>query len=183
MPKLGMNTENDPEGNTMSDLYAAEMSWMDEIDPSNQEEFLVAVGKRDAETFNGTLGIRFPEQTADRTVAEIDITPDLYQPFGFLHGGVTLALIEAAGSRAVELRADFSKERVFGVHMEIDHRKPGKFGTIRAIATFDRQEKNKQFWKIEVRDDEDDIVSEGTFITKIVSLERLAQKEAERAQK
>lgn len=166
----------------MADLYAAETSWMEDIDLADQEEFLSAVGKRDAETFNGHLGIRFTEQTADRTIAEIDLAPHLYQPFGFLHGGVTLALIEAAGSRAVELRADFTKERVFGIHMEIDHKKPGKYGKIRAIATFDHEEKNKQFWKIEVRDDDGDIVSEGTFVTKIVSLERLAQKEAERAQ-
>lgn len=167
----------------MSNLYAAETDWMQEIDLTNEAEYLEAVAKRDAVTFNGYLGIRFTEQSADRTIAELDIDSHLFQPFGFLHGGVTLALIEAAGSRAVELRADFTKERVFGIRMEINHKKPGKQGTIRAIASFDHQEKNKQYWNIEVLDDEGDVVSEGTFITKIVSLERLAQKEAERAQK
>ena len=95
-------------------------------------------------------------------------------------GGVTLALVEAAASRAVDMRADYEKERPFGVHIEIDHKKPGRQGVLRAIATFDHQEKNKQIWNIEVRDEDDDIVSDGIFVTKIVSLERLAQKQAER---
>lgn len=93
---------------------------------------------------------------------------------------MTLALVEAAASRAVDMRADYEKERPFGVHIEIDHKKPGRQGVLRAIATFDHQEKNKQIWNIEVRDEDDDIVSDGIFVTKIVSLERLAQKQAER---
>lgn len=80
------------------------------------------------------------------------------------------------------MRTDFSKERPFGVHIEVDHKKPGKQGVLRATATFDRQEKNKQIWNVEVRDEDDDIVSDGIFITKIVSLERLAQKEKERGE-
>ena len=167
------------ERDTMEDIYTTDNSWMEEVDFSNREERIKALDARDAVTFNGKLGIRFPYESADKTIAELDITPDLYQPFGFLHGGVTLALVEAAASRAVDLRADYAVERPFGVHIEIDHKKPGKRGALRAIATFDHQEKNKQFWNIEVRDDVDDIVSEGVFVTKIVSLERLAQKQAE----
>lgn len=167
----------------MSDLYTTDNSWMDEVDFSNHEERIKALDERDAQSFNGKLGIRFPYQSADRTIAELDIRPELFQPFGFLHGGVTLALIEAVASRAVDLRADYAKERPFGVHIEVDHKKPGRQGVLRAIATFDHQEKNKQFWKVEVRDEADDIVSEGVFVTKIVSLERLAQKQAEIEQK
>lgn len=59
------------------------------------------------------------------------------------------------------MRADYEKERPFGVHIEIDHKKPGRQGVLRAIATFDHQDKNKQIWNIEVRDEDDDIVSDG----------------------
>ena len=163
-----------------NDLYKSDDSWMNEVDFSNLEERIRALDARDAVTFNGRLGVYFPEQSADKTIAALDITEDLYQPFGFLHGGVTLALIEAAASRAVDLRCDFSKERPFGIHIEVDHKKPGKQGALRAVATFDHQEKNKQFWSIVVLDDEDDIVSDGVFVTKIVSLDRLAEKERQR---
>ena len=150
----------------MSGVYTTDNSWMEEVDFSDEEQRCKALDARDEESFNGMLGIRFAEQGPDRT--------------GFLHGGVTLALVEAAASRAVDMRADYEKERPFGVHIEIDHKKPGRQGVLRAIATFDHQEKNKQIWNIEVRDEDDDIVSDGIFVTKIVSLERLAQKQAER---
>lgn len=164
----------------MAGLYTTDNSWMDEVDLSDRDQRIAALDERDARSFNGKLGVRFPYQSADKTIAELDITPDLYQPFGFLHGGVTLALIEAVASRAVDLRADYAQERPFGVHIEVDHKKPGRQGVLQATATFDRQEKNKQFWTVEVRDEEGDIVSEGVFVTKIVSLERLAQKQAEK---
>lgn len=167
----------------MKDLYTTDNSWMETVDFSNIDERTKALDARDARSFNGKLGVRFPYQSANKTIAELDITPELFQPFGFLHGGVTLALIEAAASRAVDLRADFEKERPFGVHIEVDHKKPGRQGVLRAIATFDHEEKNKQFWNIEVRDEVDEIVSDGVFVTKIVSLERLAQKQAERERK
>lgn len=118
----------------MSGVYTTDNSWMEEVDFSDEEQRCKALDARDAESFNGMLGIRFAEQSPDRTVAELDIHPRLFQPFGFLHGGVTLALVEAAASRAVDMRADYEKERPFGVHIEIDHKKPGRQGVLRAIA-------------------------------------------------
>lgn len=164
----------------MSDVYTTDDSWMENVDFTDVEQRIAAIDKQCVNTFNGMLGIRFPYLSTDKVVAELDISPRLYQPFGFLHGGVTLALIESAASRAADMRTDFSKERPFGVHIEVDHKKPGKQGVLRATAVFDHQEKNKQIWNVEVRDEDDDIVSDGIFISKIVSLERLAEKERER---
>lgn len=96
----------------MSGVYTTDNSWMEEVDFSDEEQRCKALDARDAESFNGMLGIRFAEQSPDRTVAELDIHPRLFQPFGFLHGGVTLALVEAAASRAVDMRADYEKERL-----------------------------------------------------------------------
>lgn len=164
----------------MADTYSTDNSWMDNIDLSNNAAIIKALDDRDKTSFNGKLGITFPLQTIDKVVAELTIAPDLFQPFGFLHGGVTLALIEAAASKATDLRVDFSKERPFGIHIEADHKKPGRQGVIRATATLDHVERNKYFWKVVVTDEEGDVMTEAIFITKIVSLERLAQKEAER---
>ncbi len=164
----------------MGDVYKTDDSWMQGIDFSNQKETIKALDSRDALGFNGKLNVRFLEQSPDRAVVALDITEDLFQPFGFMHGGVTLALIESAASRAVDLRCDFSKERPFGISISVEHKKPGKSGVLRAVAELSREEKNKQFWNVKALDDVDDIISEGTFVTKIVSLERLAQKDRER---
>ena len=70
----------------MSGVYTTDNSWMEEVDFSDEEQRCKALDARDAESFNGMLGIRFAEQSSDRTVAELDIHPRLFQPFGFLHG-------------------------------------------------------------------------------------------------
>lgn len=108
------------------------------------------------------------------------ITSEVLQPFGFLHGGATISLLETAASIGAETLTDLDRERPFGIDVRIRHRKSGKAGTLRGFADLDRVEGNRQYWHVVALDDEDDVVSEGTVVTKIVSLERLAQRERER---
>ena len=138
-------------------------------------------------TLNDTLHITITSSCKTRVEAEMPITPDLHQPFGFLHGGATIALLESAASRGAEENADFETERPFGVDVHVRHRKSGKAGLLRGVAELDRQETSersgavKQFWNVVAYDDEGDVVSEGVIVTKIVSLAYLASKEHERA--
>lgn len=41
----------------------------------------------DRETLDKTLGIRYLELSKEKVVAELEVTPKVHQPFGFLHGG------------------------------------------------------------------------------------------------
>ena len=71
--------------------------------------------------------------------------------------------------------------------MTVRHRKSGKEGMLRGVAELDRVETSghtgsvKQFWNVAAYDDVGDVVSDGVIVTKVVSLERLAQKERELA--
>ena len=53
----------------MSGIYTTDNSWLEEVDFSDEEQRCKALDARDAESFNGMLGIRFAEQSPDRTVA------------------------------------------------------------------------------------------------------------------
>ncbi len=139
--------------------------------------------RADSKGLNGKLGIVITQQDPCGAEGFLRIEPGLYQPFGFLHGGATLALLEAVASRAVDMRVDLEVERPFGIEVNIRHWKPGKEGILRGIARLDHEEGSKQFWKVQAIDDEGDIVSDGIVVTKIVSLERLAEKERKRAEK
>ena len=131
--------------------------------------------------FVAHCGIRFTVETKERVEAEVEVRPELLQPWGVMHGGATCTLLETVASRAAEYNTDLNKERPFGVEVNLRHRKPGKKGVITGIAELDHLEGNKQFWAVRAVDEEGDIVSDGICMTKIVSLERLAQKEAEAA--
>lgn len=135
---------------------------------------------RSADGLVGLLGIRFTEETPDRCEAVMPITDDIRQPFGLVHGGATLALLETAASRAAELRADLEAERPFGTRIDVRHLKPGRAGSVRGVAEIDHVESVKQIWRVTAYDDEGDVMSTGTFETKIVTLEYLSRKEASR---
>ena len=47
----------------MSGVYTTDNSWMEEVDFSDEEQRCKALDARDAESFNGMLGIRFAEQS------------------------------------------------------------------------------------------------------------------------
>ncbi len=137
-------------------------------------------------SLNETLHIEIASSTSTRVEASMPITPDLYQPFGFLQGGATIALLESAASRGAEENADFETERPFGVDVRVRHRKSGKAGVLRGVAELDRQEISersgaiKQFWNVAAYDEEGDTISDGVIVTKIVSLEYLDKKARER---
>ena len=122
------------------------------------------------------LGIRFTEATPERCEAVMPITDAVLQPFGFVHGGATLALLETVASRAAELRADLETERPFGTRVDVRHRKPGRAGSVRGVAELERVEDVKQIWRVNAYDDEGDVMSTGTFETKIVTLAYLAER-------
>ncbi len=122
------------------------------------------------------LGIRFTEATPERCEAVMPITDAVLQPFGFVHGGATLALLETVASRAAELRADLETERPFGTRVDVRHRKSGRAGSVRGVAELERVEGVKQIWRVNAYDDEGDVMSTGTFETKIVTLAYLAER-------
>lgn len=126
------------------------------------------------------LGITFAEAGPERAVATMPIDKGKLQPMGALAGGATVSLLETVASRAAAERTDFATERCFGYDVEIHHRKPGLSGSLTGVADLFQVNGNSQTWSVTAFDDQDDIVSYGTVVTKIVSLERLAQKDAER---
>jgi len=123
------------------------------------------------------LNIKVIESTETYVEMHMPITADLYQPASILHGGATIALLESAASYGAANNADFKVERVFGVNVNINHRKSGHAGVLRGIAKLSRKEGSKLYWDVVALDDEGDIVSEGSVLTLTVSLERLAERE------
>ena len=113
-------------------------------------------------TLLDTLHITYDVVTPEHVEMSMPISEEIYQPHGFLHGGATLALLESCASRGAEARTDFDKELPFGLESDIRH---------------------KKFWHVVAKDDAGDVVSEGTFITKIVTKEHFAEKNRQREQR
>ena len=134
--------------------------------------------------FNKLMGVRIVEVAKDHAEAELTIGPEHLQPHGFLHGGATLALLEVAASAATCANADLETQLPFGVGIHVRHRKAGVAGVIKAVARLNHQEISsysgalKQTWDVAAYDEAGDVISEGTFDSKIVSREYYASKQA-----
>ncbi len=129
---------------------------------------------------NALLGIRLVSSTPERVEMTMPISEDTSQYYGFLHGGATLTLLEAAASKGAMNRTNEEVERPFGYDVHVRHRKSGTEGLVRGVAELNRIDGNSQYWDVAAYDDAGDIISDGTIITKIVSLEYLAEKERRR---
>ena len=104
-----------------------------------------------ARGLTGLLGIAVTEATADRVVATMPVTPDHHQPFGFLHGGATVALAETAASIGAFLRAP-DGHTAFGMEINANHLRAVRSGTLTATATPLHTGRTTQVWEIDIRD-------------------------------
>ncbi len=108
----------------------------------------------------GLLGIEVVEVTADRTEIALDVTPDLHQPHGIVHGGVHCALVETAASVAASAWYG-DRGRVVGVNNHTDFLRPVREGRLTALATPIHRGRTQQLWLVEVTDQDDRLMSRG----------------------
>ena len=115
-----------------------------------------------------TLGIEFPEATPARVVATMPVTPAHHQPFGYLHGGASVALAETVASVGGMLNAPPGKV-VFGLEINANHVRPRQSGTLRAIGTPLHVGQTTQIWDIRIVDDADKLVCVSRCTLAVVS--------------
>jgi uncharacterized protein (TIGR00369 family) len=82
---------------------------------------------------------------------EVDLTPELRNPWGILHGGVTTALADDAAVRAV---ADVTGRPAVATSMSLGFYAPGRTGPVSAVGRIVGQpaEGDEVVVRVEVRD-------------------------------
>lgn len=102
--------------------------------------------------FAARIGIRFTDIGPDYLCAALEVTPEVHQPFGVLHGGVSAALAETVGSVAGNLCVDPECFRCLGQELNANHLRPVSRGAITATARPFHIGQRSQVWGIEIRD-------------------------------
>jgi 1,4-dihydroxy-2-naphthoyl-CoA hydrolase len=137
--------------------------------PGSIEEFHA----RSAGTVNGLLGIRLTEIGPDFLRGEMPVDERHAQPFGILHGGVSVVLAETLGSVASMMACEPGFGAV-GLEVNANHLRPvPKGGTVRALCTPVRIGRSVHVWNIEMRRDDGELSCVSRLTTAII--ERRAQ--------
>jgi len=124
--------------------------------------------------FIALMGTRFVRADPDRVELELDVTPELHQPYGIVHGGVFSSIVETAASMGAGLwfagRGD-----VVGLQNTTHFLRAVRDGTLRAVATPVHRGRTQQLWLVEVTDASDRLVARGELrLANIESADRLA---------
>jgi 1,4-dihydroxy-2-naphthoyl-CoA hydrolase len=102
--------------------------------------------------FEKVLGIEFTEIGPDRAVLTCEITPELLQPYGILHGGVHCSLVETAASLGAELWLD-DRGHAVGVANHTNFLRAVRSGRLTAVATPIHRGRTQQLWQVVISDD------------------------------
>jgi uncharacterized protein (TIGR00369 family) len=106
---------------------------------------------RAAGTVNGHLGIRVTEIGPDYISGELIVDERHVQPFGVIHGGVSVVLAETLGSLA-SLMACAAGSTAVGLEVNANHLRPVPKGDVlRGVCTPVRIGRSVHVWNIELR--------------------------------
>ena len=117
-----------------------------------QDISLQALTAASANTAVSHLGIEFVEVGDDFLVARVPVNRQTCQPYGLLHGGVSVALAETLGSIGAAYCVP-AGTRVGGLEVNANHLRGVSQGWVTATARPVHLGRRTQVWQIELRDD------------------------------
>jgi 1,4-dihydroxy-2-naphthoyl-CoA hydrolase len=110
--------------------------------------------------FDDLLGVRITSANGDRVTAELEVTPQLHQPNGILHGGVHATVVEVTASVGASLWLGEGRAAV-GVSNHTDFLRSVSEGTLSAEALPIQQGRTLQLWRVEITDEQNRPVAAG----------------------
>ncbi|WP_046176500.1 hotdog fold thioesterase [Domibacillus indicus] len=104
-------------------------------------------------TLIAALGIETVKVDKGTVVMTMPVDERTRQPFGYLHGGASVALAETAASVGSAVLIDPETEACFGLEINANHLKSKREGIVTATANIVHQGKSTMVWSIEIRDE------------------------------
>jgi 1,4-dihydroxy-2-naphthoyl-CoA hydrolase len=108
--------------------------------------------------FDELIGLKVLEATPDGVTATFEITPQLQQPYGILHGGVLCSVVESVGSIS---GAVWSGGSVVGTSNHTNFIRASREGTLTARSTPIHRGRTQQLWDVEITDAQDRLIAKG----------------------
>ena len=135
----------------------------------NKQDILKKFQEMSKNTLIETLDIEFIAVGEDFLSAKMPVTPKVHQPFGLLHGGASIVLAETLGSTLSNIILQSDDFVAVGQHVDANHLRPKKEGTIFGHATVVKQGRTSHLIKIEIKDENDKLICYTHLTNAIIS--------------
>ncbi len=116
------------------------------------------------------LGIEMVELTPGRVVATMPVDERHHQPFGYLHGGVSVVLAETVASVGGFMNCPPGKV-AFGSEISASHVRPKRSGTLTAVGVPAHVGRKSQVWEVRITDEDDRTVCVSRCTVAIIDAE------------
>ena len=110
--------------------------------------------------FDNHLGLEIVSATEDEVVATLEVTPQLLQPYGLLHGGVLCSMVETVGSVAGAVWFG-DRGNVVGTSNHTNFLRAVREGRVTARATPVHRGRTQQLWTVDITDEQSRLVARG----------------------
>lgn len=110
-------------------------------------------------TLSEALGIEVVEIGDGKVTATMPVDERTRQPYGFLHGGASVALAETAASVGTAALIDLERENCFGLEINANHVRSIREGMVTAVAEAVHRGKSTMVWDIRIKDEEGKLIS------------------------
>lgn len=132
---------------------------------------LESINKLNKETLIDLLGIEVTELGDDFLKARMPVDSRTKQPFGLLHGGASVVLIESLGSIGSSLLINHDQEFSVGLEVNANHVGAAKDGFVYALAKLSHGGKRTHVWVVEVRDEKTErLICTGRLTVMVVDI-------------
>lgn len=111
-----------------------------------------------SKTVMATLDIEITEYTKERVVASMPVTPKTHQPFGLMHGGVSVVIAETVASAGSYQFIDAQKQRAVGLEINANHIRSKSDGTVHAIGIPVHVGRRTIVWDIRIYDEAENLI-------------------------
>ncbi len=128
-----------------------------------------------AKTLMEALGIELTILEEGYVEATMPVEGRTKQPFGYLHGGASVALAETVASVGAYELLDKEKETCFGMEINANHIRAKKDGVVTAKAKVLHRGRTSQVWDIKIYDEREKLVCVSRCTMAVVPLEKVQQ--------
>jgi uncharacterized protein (TIGR00369 family) len=110
------------------------------------------------QTIMGTLGIEVIEFSRERVVATMPVTPKTHQPFGIMHGGVSVVIAETVASSGSYLFIDRERQKAVGLEINANHIRSVSEGYVKAVGIPVHVGRSTLVWDVRIYDEAEHLV-------------------------
>ena len=114
------------------------------------------------------LGIEITLVGDDFLEGRMPVDKRTLQPFGLMHGGAAVLLLETLASAAANHCVDITRQMCVGLEINCNHLRAVRQGWVRGRATALHVGRRSLVWSLEIWNEQDQLVSTGRLTSAVV---------------